>query len=437
MNHISGRQRWAILLCGVPGQPSPVTRRNRGDFVDLFVNNGPNSLNRYWRDVSLGAINLDGSQVLGWVDLPDSFSTIMNRTQRIIAAAEHFSTRADTSQQVDFRNFDGILVVTDATVDLTGVRLPQPINLNGETRSYRLVICGQNHVHSQIAHEMGHAFGLDHSFDTAPTSHDPADDGRPGAYGDPWDIMSAMVGIRTHLRPPFGAAGPGLNAVNLDLLGWLPPSRVAVLRGDGHRLNATVHLRPLNRHDLPGHLAATFDSLYVEFRIDTPSNDTFNNWDDGLARPAVLVHTTGAGSRPEIDDDTHSVLLANAFGVQDLRAGEVLELGDPKWPFQPYTLIEVLAIDAVNMTATVNIQWRAAQPEPGHVGIVDWILQGVIGVGPRGQIVKVPPRQPVRTILSGLAISEIAQLLDDEEAREIANRAAMQIIARTAQKELG
>ena len=40
---------------------------------------------------------------------------------------------------------------------------------------------------------MGHGFGYDHSFDDQPTSHDAADDSRPGAYGDAQDIMSAML----------------------------------------------------------------------------------------------------------------------------------------------------------------------------------------------------------------------------------------------------
>ena len=431
---VQGNQRWAILLCGVPGQDSTITRRDRQDFVDLFVNNGANSMNQYWRAASNNTISLDGSQVFGWVDLPDSFSEITNRAQRIVAAATYFSTLEDDEHAVDFRNFDGILVVTDADVDLTGRRLPTPIALNGETRSYRLVICFQDHVHAQIAHEMGHAFGLDHSFDTDPNSHSPDHDGRPGAYGDAWDIMSAMVSLRPHNRPPFGDAGALLNAVNMERLGWLPSSRIAAVPANSA---ATLNLRPLHRPDLSGPLAAKVGALYVEFRIDTPSNDRFNNWDEGLRRPAVLVHINAISPHDRIADDTHSVLLNNAFGVQDLQAGGVLDVGNSRWPYKDYTRIEVLAVDMESLTATVAVRHRSARPEPVDPGIIQWILEGVIGIGPDGGIVKVPPRQPVRDILVGLAMHELAQQIENEEERRLTMKASMNMIARIARREIG
>jgi M6 family metalloprotease-like protein len=431
---VLGNQRWAILLCGVPGQDSTLTRRDRQDYVDLFVNNGANSMNQYWRAASNNTISLDGSQVFGWVDLPDSFSAIMNRTQRIIDAATYFSTLEDDEHAVDFRNFDGILVVTDADIDLTGVRLPQPIALNGETRSYRLVICSQNHIHAQIAHEMGHAFGLDHSFDTDPNSHDPNNDGRPGAYGDAWDIMSAMTSIRPHNRPPFGNAGALLNAVNMERLGWLQPSRVAAVQNNS---SATLQLRPLHRPDLPGPLAAKVGAAYVEFRVDTPSNGRFNNWDEGLTRPAVLVHIAANSPSDFIENDTHPVLLSNALGVQDLQAGGVLDVGDSRWPYKDYTRIEVLSIDMDSLTATVSVSHRSARPEPVDPGIIQWILEGVIGVGPDGRIIKVPPRQPVRDILVGLAMHELAQQIENEEERLQTMKSSMNMIARIARREIG
>lgn len=436
MEHIIGNQRWAILLCGIPGQDNPIIRRDRKHFVDLFVNNGPSSLNRYWRDASHNTISLDGSQVFGWTELPDSFNSIMVRAQRIVDAAVFFSKldREDPAY-VDFRRFDGILVVTDANIDLTGIRVPVPLTLNGETRPYRLAICGQNNAHAQIAHEMGHAFGLDHSFDTNPASNDPNNDGRPGAYGDPWDIMSAMFRIRTVNRPPFGQAGPLLNAVNMQLLGWLNPSRIFSL--DGNNNSATVNLRPLNRPDLAGSLAATVGSVIVEFRANEPSSSSFTNWDEGSARPAVLVHITGVGSNADILNDTHSILLSSAANVKDLQVGDVIELGNPNWPYRSYTRIEVTQIDVVNLNATVRLIWREAKPEPVRVGIAQWLIDGVIGIGPDGVIVKVPPRQPVQDILIGLAIYELAHQIEDMDEQLTARKNSMRMITQIAKKARG
>jgi hypothetical protein len=78
---------------------------------------------------------------------------------------------------------------------------------------------------SFFLHETGHALGLDHSFNDSPTPIDPGDDGRPGAYGDQWDIMS-YANVRTYRSPQFGASGPGLAAPTLFKNGWIGSERV-------------------------------------------------------------------------------------------------------------------------------------------------------------------------------------------------------------------
>ena len=68
---INGSQKFAVMLCKFSDtatiEPQPVEF-----FRDLFVTNGSGGLNDYWRDASLGAINLDGTEVLGWKTLNQS-----------------------------------------------------------------------------------------------------------------------------------------------------------------------------------------------------------------------------------------------------------------------------------------------------------------------------------------------------------------------------
>jgi hypothetical protein len=181
MEQVKGDQKFAVLLCRLRAD-TPVERQPREYFEDLFVNNSEDGLNRYWQDASHGNISLNGSQVFGWRELPQTladFQGISNRVERIRKAAEHFAKEGNN--QVDFRSFSGIIVVTDQDVDLTAPRGRPTFSLNEEDRPYRVVICSQDNTLEAIAHEMGHSFGLDHSFSTNPMSCDPANDGRPGA----------------------------------------------------------------------------------------------------------------------------------------------------------------------------------------------------------------------------------------------------------------
>ena len=92
-------------------------------------------------------------------------------------------------------------------------------------------------------------WGLDHSFDDSPTSCSPANDGRPGAYSDGWDIMSfACYGGLNPMftnADTFGASGPGVNAHYRDSLGWIPGDRIQEI-GSSQRFRGTVTLACLD-----------------------------------------------------------------------------------------------------------------------------------------------------------------------------------------------
>ena len=128
------------------------------------------------------------------------------------------------------------------------------------------------------AHETGHGYGLEHSWAANPDRE----------YGDPWDIMSAMA-VRGFADPPFGGAGPRLNAPKLHKMGWLPDNRVTTF-DPAHAIiigGITVRLAALERPEVDGSLMArvlTGDRVFtVEYRQPLA-------WDRGIGGDMVLIH---------------------------------------------------------------------------------------------------------------------------------------------------
>src|SRR4030095_14327721 len=126
-----------------------------------------------------------------------------------------------------------VAAATAAHVDLSGfftvVAIPNVTSDSGSDGT-RAILDPLAWTLGWAAHETGHCFPLDHSFDDAPASYSPANDGRAGAYADGWDIMSfACFGGDTPMfatADTFGASGPGLNAHYRDKLGWIPGNRI-------------------------------------------------------------------------------------------------------------------------------------------------------------------------------------------------------------------
>ncbi|MDO8158513.1 hypothetical protein FKQ51_14315 [Bacillus toyonensis] len=407
MDQLKGNQKFAVLLCRVKST-NPVNLHPKEFFEDLFVNDSEDGLNRFLREASHDNISLTGSKVFDWREV--DFEGISDSIDRIFKAAEHFAKEG--KDQVDFRSFTGIIVVTDINIGLTGTSR-RMFNLNGETLPYRVVICDQVTDHTMIAHEMGHSFGLNHSCNGDPESCDPKDDGTPGAYCDSWDIMSAgLVDSFESLR--FGNSGPLLNAVNMNFLGWLNESRV--IEASGKTYNNNIQLRPLSRPDLPGTLAIQFSDLLIEFRIN-------KGWDSGFDGAGILIHKVR----------NQESMLVGFPNIQFLKKGDQYKEGNNRWG--PYWEINVIDIDLDNELAVINVYHKPLRIDY-QIGIIHWIVDGIIGISPGGKPVVVTPRPPIHDILIGVAMNELADTLKDSESKAALRQASMNLIAETAKKEI-
>lgn len=135
-----------------------------------------------------------------------------------------------------------------------------------------------------LAHESGHALGLDHSFNDDPKPLDPGDDARPGAYGDLWDIMS-FSNVRGYWSSPLIETGPVLAASTLFKNGWISPNRVWLTAAP---TTAQIELVSTSEAIASGYMVAVMAvprtrSVYsAEFR--TPQG-----WDVAIGAPGVLV----------------------------------------------------------------------------------------------------------------------------------------------------
>jgi hypothetical protein len=344
---IGGSTPWAVILCKFrdhPEEPMP-----RQFFRNFFTADGAGQggMFDYWRDVSYGSIDLAGSNVFGWYTMPFSVADqersagdgqVMSGSNIVQSASLNFQT-SDVGKLIGVRDYadrvvvDGwngarILSILDAhTVTVSSPALasvnPAKVNVFKGRWQYTqdcLDTAAQNGVSLfgfyqvavminaaldsgntggrvildppawsvwYAAHEMGHGYGLPH-----------ANSIMKGAYGDNFDAMGAGFAAAGN----FGLITPGLNALYLDRLGWLPPSRVASFNGIGDSSfpwSKTITLAALNHPAADGYLALrlTANGRTVTFEFRSKSG-----WDRGIPQDSVLVHLLDSDGSSLLDD---------------------------------------------------------------------------------------------------------------------------------------
>jgi M6 family metalloprotease-like protein len=276
---------WAILLCkmkDIPDEP------HKSDFYELLFcqqGAGKGGLFDYWQQISYNALDLSGSQVFGWFQLNHTLEeqkdlTLDQQLERIYAVAKG---------EVDFKSFHGFVAVYNFPTGSGG----QVLNANylgNASKTYGFAGLGVQEISplspSCAAHEMGHGYGLDHSWGIKY--------GMDVGYGDPWDIMS-FGQVHVFTGATFGTSGPGLVAPYLIKKGWLTNDRVLSVDLDTD-LPSEIHLTALGHADVEGPLAIRIDltdpygsplTYVIEYRHQ-------GRWDAGIPYDAVLMHEVRA-----------------------------------------------------------------------------------------------------------------------------------------------
>ncbi|MFF1680927.1 hypothetical protein ACFVYG_33420 [Streptomyces sp. NPDC058256] len=289
---------WAIILCrfsDVPAVPQP-----REYYVDLYAQGGAGGLADYWRAVSSNIIDITGSKVFGWLDMNRPSSDVSKLVfPRDRGQLVQWGRDTAAANGVDLSPFRQVLVVHNFGVDHGAAG-------NG------VVIVHSNPTLCEfgfICHEMGHGFGLPHSFAANPDRE----------YGDGWDVMSfatTTYQFPITFRGTSGVATVGLNAHNLEALGAAPPGRT--WRRSTPDFSVSLTLDPLNQPPLGhhGYLVARISrggtTYTAEFRRKA-------GWDQGIPEDAVSVR--------EIRTNGLSYLYPSA-GAR-LTAGQQFVTSDP------------------------------------------------------------------------------------------------------------
>jgi hypothetical protein len=359
----SGSQKLAVMPCKFT-DTADVDSPSLDFLHDLFLTRGNGSLNDYWVDASLGAINLDGTEMHDW--------TVIDQTRQ-----EYLAQRPDRNSKIE----GAIQALGISRADHAGVVALFNVGVGDAGASGDGILAGPADFNlTFLAHETGHVFGLDHSFDRS--ARKARTWSAPGEYFDRHDIMSAM-NVHSFEHPRFGAAGPLLCAANLDRMGWLPRSRVwqEPIRGS---FAETFDLVPLGHPEIPGYLAGFVAGHYVEFRVA-------DRWDGGIPCAAVLIHTL-AGSNAVVEPSDPDDF------VNDFQPGQSHGPSQVQMLAEGGVRITVTSIDPAAGKARISVVRQAAKVAgSGTFGSVV-VTDGLILL--KDLVIRIPPKGgPLRAVL--------------------------------------
>ena len=223
---IGSQPQVTILLryADIPATPEPASY-----FQTAMLSNDFPGLNHFLKEISYGNADVDGSQVVGWINLPNDWDYYN------WAFGEFPWPRLDIDRVladcipmvdsiVDFPTFKNIVLMFNAehgcgdeeTCDPWAGTIGRTLTIDGVTRAYGVQFFGPFWFGQQaaLAHEMMHSFGVHHSGPLLANVGEPSH----------WDVVTGS-GICAPPDPVFGCLAVYTTAWKMLRLGWMPPAR--------------------------------------------------------------------------------------------------------------------------------------------------------------------------------------------------------------------
>jgi M6 family metalloprotease-like protein len=211
-----GPQPWVTVLCRF-SDSSTVTRNINTSFL---TGTSYPSLDEYWRETSFNNVNLAGSAVNVWVNLPQPRSYyIYDQTGDGVEDADLARLVTDctaaSDATVDFSRYVGINMIFNQSIGPFAWGGGWNLMLDGVSKVWHTTWIGvtaDDTFLAELTHETGHGFGLPHS---------------SGPYGvvydSNWDVMSNPYIAYDFIYSDY--IPQGTIAYHKDLEGWVPSAR--------------------------------------------------------------------------------------------------------------------------------------------------------------------------------------------------------------------